>query len=368
MRALKEFHIWDFPDSMYVLLDSSANKMFFRKMYSHFESRSQYSKFLNLHQTTVKEYDRRISTKKKKKYVQYIPIWVLKKSKQFLNVNEIKTIERSIEAYRPRAGKPIKNNILPVKECPALYCILGHMLGDGSATKRKQPYYSNTCKELRDEFKRDLAIFGNVEIKDRKLGIPIVVFQKAVTDFLASMFDISFDNKDHIPELVFTAPDDCKKAFLRALFDDEGTASASIAICITGQKVIEGIKYLLENMEIQTCKTMRRRTKNYELFSFQVRMKDVGNFIKFIGFSHPLKASNAQYILNRKSREKRTRSERELDSLILTFLRLNGESRTLSIANEIQLGPGHTLTHLKRLEQSTKIIGQLKGVIYSWKI
>ena len=138
MRALKKFHIWDFPDSMYVLLDSPANELFFKKMYKQFESRRQYSKFLKLDPSTIKEYDNSTSTKNRKIYVQYIPIWVLKKSKQFLNVNEIKIIARGVQAYRSRAGKPIKNHILPVQECPALYRLLGHMIGDGSATKCKR--------------------------------------------------------------------------------------------------------------------------------------------------------------------------------------------------------------------------------------
>ena len=355
MRASKKFNLWDLPDSIYVMLEDATNKIFFNKMYNRFESRRQYSKFLKLDPSTVREYDIRSGTKKKKEYVQYIPIWVLKKSKQFLNVNEIKTIERGMLAYRPRAGKPIKNQILPVKECPALYRLLGHMIGDGSATRQKQPYYSNTCKELRDEFKQDLAIFGDVEIKDRQLGIPIVVFQKAITDFLASIFNISFDNKDHIPLLVFSAPDNCKRAFLRALFDDEGCVSVAVGIRITGKQMAMDIARLFEIFSIHTAIYETIRPQKKPIYTINILGKSIELFSKIINSNHPKKKDKLQLRIKRLHRTSRYRPKKVINNKILELLRKHQQAKTIDIANYIQLSLSHCLSYLNKLEKDGKI-------------
>jgi intein/homing endonuclease len=355
MRASKEFHIWDFPDSMYVLLESSANKMFFQIMYNHFESRRQYSKFLNLDPSTVRNYDKQTATNRKKKYIQCTPIWVLKKSKQFLTKKQIKIIETNISTYQLKAGKSIKKHILPIKECPALYRLLGHMIGDGSATRQKQPYYSNTCKELRDEFKQDLAIFGDVEIKDRQLGIPIVVFQKAITDFLASIFNISFDNKDHIPLLVFSAPDNCKRAFLRALFDDEGCVSVAVGIRITGKQMAMDIARLFEIFSIHTAIYETIRPQKKPIYTINILGKSIELFSKIINSNHPKKKDKLQLRIKRLHRTSRYRPKKVINNKILELLRKHQQAKTIDIANYIQLSLSHCLSYLNKLEKDGKI-------------
>ncbi len=365
---MKSFHIWDFPDSIYVLLRDNAKEEFFKEMYNKFGNRERYAKFLNLDPSTVKEYHEGFSDKDKKKWIQYVPVRILKKSKKFLSPETKKLIENNIFAYRSRAGSPIENPILPIKESPAMYRLLGHIFGDGSATKRHVPYYANTCKELREEFIRDLQIFGHIKWTARTLTVPIVTFQKAITHVLAHIFEISFDKKDKLPERVFSAPIECKCALLRALFDDEGTCSHNIAIGMNGEWLVRDIKKLLESININCGKisfTFNKSGKKY--FILRISSKSDERFAQFVGFSHPKKAENLRAAIKRRCRKQRCRSIEEIENLILSYLKGKDKVGTISIANELNLTIGHVLTHLKRMESDKKIKSSIeKNKYFVW--
>lgn len=364
---MKSFHIWDFPDSIYILLDENAKSKFFEEVYQKFGNRERYAKFLKLDPSTVREYQLGFSDKNKKKWVQYVPIKVLKKSKKFLTPKTIKLIENNILAYRPRAGSPIKNPILPIKESPTIYRLLGHIFGDGSATKRKVPYYANTCKELREEFVKDLQIFGQVECTNNKLTVPIVSFQKAITQILAHIFNISFDEKDKLPEKIFSTPMECKCALLRALFDDEGCVSTGLVMSITGPKLVEDICKLLAQLKINHNTYVSYVKNRKPVFTIRISSKSILRFADLIGFQHPKKSRKLKAMLKRKDRKQRYKPIKTIDKLILNYLNQNKISRTIDIANHIQLSLGHTLVHLKRMEKEKKINRKLEfGRIFIW--
>jgi hypothetical protein len=353
---MKSFHIWDFPPDIYILLKNETKYKLFKYLYSEFGSRKSLARFLDLDPSTLREYHIGFSDKDGKKWVQYLPIKFFKMIKPYLTNQLVKEIEQSVLAYRPRAGTPIENPILPIKESPALYGIVGHILGDGSATKRKVPYYANTCEELRKEFIRDLQVFGKVKISNRTLTVPIITFPKAITKVLAHCLEVSLDTKENLPRNIFAASKNCKAALLRALFDDEGTCSANLAIKMNGEQLIRNIRMLTESLDITCGKiTIVPNQSGIRGYSFRILNKDFEKFANLIGFSHPKKAENLKAAIRRRYRTQRCREPKEIESLVLNFLEQNQKARTIVLANLLDLTLGHMLVHLKRMQKEGKI-------------
>lgn len=367
---MKSFHIWDFPDDIYILLNSGAKENLFINLYLKFGNRERLAKFLNLDPTTVKEYHIGLSGKNGRTWVQYIPTKFFKKVKFHLTKDLIKEIENSVLAYRPRAGTPIEKPILPIKESPELYRIVGHILGDGSATKRKVPYYANTCKELREEFIRDLQIFGDVRTSNRVLTVPIVTFPKAITKVLSYCLDMPFAVKESLPKNIFSAPQNCKSALLRALFDDEGSSSAQVTIAMINKKIVEDTKALLFEFGILSSGIhVTKNNSGSNFYHLSILAKSNKDFLDKIGFSHPKKLSILIAQVKKRYRKNRTREISEIENLILNYLRQVKRARTIDIANNIQLGLGHTLFHLKRIKKEGKIKNTIEeNKYYRWSI
>lgn len=95
---VKTWHVWDFPNNLYVLLKEDIHKEFFNQMFKKFGGKRPYAKFLGISQMGMKQYWKKYTKKKGKIYIQYIPLWVIKKS---CNTNELKRkIEINIEKIR----------------------------------------------------------------------------------------------------------------------------------------------------------------------------------------------------------------------------------------------------------------------------
>jgi len=45
---MKSWHIWDFPDNLYVLLNKSVHEYFFSQMFNKFGGKRPYARFLGL--------------------------------------------------------------------------------------------------------------------------------------------------------------------------------------------------------------------------------------------------------------------------------------------------------------------------------
>ena len=353
---MKSFHIWDFPDDIYILLKNETKEKLFSYLYKKYGCRKNLARHFRISQYTIREYHRGYSDKDGKKWVQYIPIKFLKNVRFYLTKDLGGEIENSILAYRPRAGTPIEEPILPIRESPALYRITGHILGDGSATKRKVPYYSNTCKDLREEFTKDLQIFGKVKTSDRKLTVPIVNFPRAITKVLAHCLEISLHTKESLPKNIFHASKECKAALLRALFDDEGTCSVNLAIKMNGKQLIGDIRTLTESLGITCGKITSVPNQSGVMgYSFSILNKDFEKFANLIDFSHPKKAENLKAAIRRKYRIQRCRTNEEIDKLTLQYLNDKVKVRTIDLANCLDLTLGHTLVHLKRMQKEGKI-------------
>ncbi len=354
---MKAWHIWDFPDTTYLSLKDEFREEFFSRMFKEVGGKRPYAKFLGIGQKTVKQYAQGYSHKSGIKHPQAIPLSVFKKSLPLIDYQLKERIEENIKSIKAKnKGKPVLNLKLPFRESPALYRIVAHVIGDGSAPGNKVPYYANTCIELREQFKKDLNIFGEMDVYERVMGkIPVVYFPKVITDILSYILNVKFSYPDRIPSQIFQSSEDCKFAFLQALFDDEGTMSTNLAISMSNFNIIEEIKNLTESVGVATGKISKKENNPYPTnFSLSIKRKCLKEFDKKISFAHPKKLMNLNASITSKSRKQRTRQIEDIDNQILNFLN-NSKKTTLEVANEIKLTLGYTLRLLKRLEVQNKI-------------
>jgi len=151
-----------------------------------------------------------------------------------------------------------------------------------------------------------LKIFGDLEIKERKVGNTIGVhFSKAVTDIISCIFDIQFTYPDRIPQQIFFTTENFQSEFLKALFDDEGSVTHSVVIGIHNENLLNQLKNLLLRFNINTTKItktpyMTKKGTKHKM-TFQIRKKDLILFQNKIGFDHPEKANKLKLYTEKKT-------------------------------------------------------------------
>lgn len=367
---MKSWGIWDFPNNIYVSIKGNFREEFFNNIFEKIGGKRTYARFLGINQMAVKSYYRGCTYKNGIKHPQAIPIRVLKKSVGLIDTKLKERLEQNILLFKARnRGNLLVNPKLPIMESPALYRIVAHMICDGSAPGNKVPYYSNTCKELKEQFKEDLKIFGELKVYERKLGAtPVVYFPKVITDILSHILDIRFTHPDHLPKQLFSSSLECKGAFLRALFDDEGTVSTALGLGMANQNIINEIKNLIESLGVKAGNSYLVKNRNWkDYFTFTIKRNYLEKFKERIGFTHPKKAMNLIFSINTKNRKQRTRDIGEIKRLVISNLN-NGAKSTFEIANNLQLTLGHTLIVLKNMEEERKIIRSGFRNRYIWSL
>jgi len=293
-----KWHIWDFPDTVYLKFNDEFRMKLFDKLYKHFGTHRKLSYFGCSYPAIVTAL----------RYGSYKGMEIYTNMKLIKKIlilfPEIKEeIERNVIAYRCRAGNPVINPVLPIEETPEIYSIVVHMIGDGSAGKGKTPYYSNTCKELRDDFKKNLRIFGEVNYNEYLMhtNVYCVTFPKAISDILSHIFNVKLVYSDSLPIKLFTASESCKIAGIAALFDDEGTASTMVSIRSSSQKLLQQAKEILKDLDIETGIVSGNDITYYSLSILAKSQEDFLNKIKPI---HPKKINALQEKVKYRNRHK----------------------------------------------------------------
>ncbi len=286
-----EWHVWDFPDEIRVYFNDDFRIELFKLLKGN-GSRNKLAKRFGVNTSTIKAYFQKGVDSEGLK--TYIPTRIIKNVPKVLGIMTdaafMHKLEKNIVAYRARNGNPVIDPVLPLTETPELYSIIAHVICDGTAGKSKTPCYYNTCKELREKFKKCLKVFGNVETNEYEVqnNVYAVMFPKAITDILSHVFQVQFVRTPDLPKLLFTAPKECQYAAIRAMFDDEGCISNNqLTFTQKGIGIMNNTKVLLEGIGIQTgkitkddrgCKSITVLSESRELFE------------SLIGFSHPAKS------------------------------------------------------------------------------
>jgi len=355
--SIREFHLPDLPDTLFILFKTEVNDLFFKKMYSIFGTQKEFSKFLGRYRQDVNKYHRQIDRDKGRYYPVYFSLKLFKKCIPLLDKSFINYLEQNISEIRARVGLSIYNPKLPIKESEEIYRITAHVIADGSAGKEKTPYYANTCKVLRDQFKQDLSILGKMKISET---IPntteIVYFPKVVTDVLAHIFDVKFTYPNRIPKSIFNTKRKFKQVFLQALFDDEGTISTHLAVGIHNLNIMNEIKSLINSLGIETSKIMIHLIPNKtDKIYLQIPTSEYLLFQQEIGFAHPDKIQKLELAIRTRNRKQRTRNPDIIEHQILKILD-EKPSPTIDLANGLLFTITGIKPHLHRMHKEGIIV------------
>ena len=208
---------------------------------------------------------------------------------------------------------------LPLKATPELASLFGHVLGDGHIKKNKVQFcYVNKSKELVEHItncvKQIFDIEPTINFSERYqlyfVYSPTIVARILI--ILGAPISRKTIQEIVLPEWIIKGSREIKKAFICALFDDEGwvgITQSSFAIGFGQNKrvdLIEGhrnymeqIRTIIKEFGIESSKIYQKSQKeNFMQMGFKIIGR--GNIKKFsdeIGFNHNLKQEKTLRIL-----------------------------------------------------------------------
>jgi hypothetical protein len=354
---LNKWHIWDLPDHIYVYIKDKFRNDMLNQIYLKFGSRRKFCLKIKECPGSFNKYHYGYFKKNGRKYTQYMSNRLLKKIIPFMKKEYLQNLESNIVKIRARAGTPICMPKLPLQESPQLYSIIGHMIADGCQSKNSGPYYANQSLELREEFKESLKKFGNFKINEIITKTTLLVtFPKIITNILQDLFEFQITHPNRIPNKIFDAPENCKSAFIAALFDDDGSVSQGIVLSIHNFELINQVKSLLTTMRIKTNKILvHPHPLKKDKITLRINSKSEQLFHEKIRLNHPIKKYNLNKIIETKNRSQRTRSAEVIHNHIINLLEYK-KFTTKQLSNELLFTMNGLMPHLKKLEEENKII------------
>lgn len=250
----------------------------------------------------------------------------------------LKDIEKyiiSIKCGQKKGEIYVKFPIIIGKE---LGSIVGHILSDGSIDKHfNQVFYSNSNKELLEEFKEAMSIifgiepriwvqekphFGKTkwmkrlsELKDIPKGHNVGLFYPRICGvILHSIFGLfAYGKKKQITEQIKNSNRQFKIGLLRAFFDDEGSiisSSHTMKIHQDNKSILEGIIYLLSDFDIKSnpIRFYIKRTKKRHYFNI-TGFREYDTFNRIIGCTSSKKKEQFELLINKVKNSKYFRNK-----------------------------------------------------------
>lgn len=296
-RDFKGIQLADFQDYVFVYLEDDYRKGLFESLYALFGSIDKAASFLGVSISRLsswccgkqKDYARNVEG------LQFIPLGKLKLvSKALVGDHReefsIENMEKYVSMYRMRAGNPIKNPKFGIKESPQLVRLLFHLIGDGySGGKNDNANYKNTCKDLLEEFKEDLKIFGDIPVYEQMFSIK---FPRVLAELIENFYGIDTRTfESHISSKIFKISKKNLYFGIRAYADDEGSVySNSIRLSSANKILLEGIKKILDILKIRSNEVKFQISEKATLGKiYYLDIKDIIKYHKQIGFTHPKK-------------------------------------------------------------------------------
>ncbi len=294
-RDFKGITLNNFPDETFIFLEENYRKELLESAYSLFGTLTKLAKKINISPTRLSYWfaGKQKDYKANKVGIQFIPLSKLKLISKYLVEDgreefSMENIEKKVLMYRMQAGNPIKNPKFPIRESPQLTRLLFHLLGDGySGKKGENAGYRNTCKELLEEFKEDLKIFGDVPIYEQEYSIKFTrLLAKVIEDF----YEVDCGCYDScISKKMFQISKENLCFGIRAFVDDEGSVySHSIRITSANFNLLNGIKEILDFLKIKTneIKSQFNPQSRYKKV-YYLDIRDLETYRKLIGFASP---------------------------------------------------------------------------------
>jgi hypothetical protein len=354
---MKCWHVWDFPDNIRVRFRDKFKKALYKKLIEICKTRVEIARRLKSNKETIRRclylgYRKHKDGKKVKAYIS-IPLIkrIITTYETQLGKNFIKRFDKNIVAYRSWNGWDVINPILPIKETPKLYSIAFHLIGDGNASVRHSPFYSNKCEKLINKFIQELQIFGKVEtkIKIRENGVILVYFPKAIADILSHTLKVKFVHPDSLPASIFNATMRCKISAIRALFDDEGSVSHAFSVSQKSKNILRQLKKLLKSFNIKTGKICQE-TGAHKLY---VSSRSYEKYLKLIGFNHPEKKNLLKKLVNKRKYKK----SKTIKYRVLKLLNEKCPLNKYDISSLLGIHPNSAWEALRSLKKEGKVVG-----------
>lgn len=190
---------------------------------------------------------------------------------------------------------------------------LAKVSGDGCLCP-KYVGYTNTCEELLKEFKQDITKeFGKVHFGEGKVnsGTSFIYIYKqfVIKEFLKYLKD--FRSKAiFIPNKIKNSSKLIQIEYLRALYDDEGSANIrifnktkewkrSITLVSNSLRLLKDVKKILKNLGILSNKIIKNAKVKKDC-SNVLAITGKENLVKFkenIGFLHPIRSKRLNLMI-----------------------------------------------------------------------
>jgi len=347
---IKKFHLKDFPSERIRVLFKN-NTRFLDENINYFGSLQKLADFLSISPQVISGW---------RKFNLFIPLEYIRKivDKRKLNWSEI---EGNVIAYKgPNSSLIVQNPKLPIVESPELFAIISHLIGDGSVNKNNIPIYTNSNKNLIENFKRLIKyVFGDAEGRVYKSQSGAYQFRtsRVIADLIKSFYNINFDSLTaKFPVSVFRLPEEYSCAVIRAIVDDEGMVGDNrIPIKMNNKHLMMQIRKMLIKILGKRAIT---RLRCYKDGSCEVCIKSshLKTFERKIKLIHPRKRNNLSYAIKKAEyRDIKHRGDRwETKSIILKLL--STESLTISdLAKRLFIDKNNIISHVKDLEGKSLI-------------
>jgi hypothetical protein len=197
-------------------------------------------------------------------------------------------------------SRPIDNTILFVEMSESLAIILANLYCDGTSSDKDghTTNYYNQNENLLNNFRIHLKkVFGKVVLleycneatKVKHINIP---------HFIGRLLYKKFKLYSHrVPEKIKTSEENVKSAYLRTVFDDEGTVSkyyGQIRLKMKYESYLKDIKYLLNSIGIE-CSNITLEKSNKDKYGSKCYYLGISGqynlrtFLEKIGSNHPQK-------------------------------------------------------------------------------
>ncbi|MDP2717341.1 MAG: LAGLIDADG family homing endonuclease, partial [Candidatus Micrarchaeota archaeon] len=215
--------------------------------------------------------------------------------------------EQAIPIRIPKKkGRHIKKARLPKKTSPALAQFLGYFIGDGNIKNNKITFLTDKDEEnLKHYQKIARSVFGvqgQIQIGSRKR---LAIYSSRVARFLKA---IEGNKSPHrtIPEFIQKSSQKSVAAFLRGLFDAEGTVShstnRSVSAYSSSADIVHVTQLLLLRFGLRSeIRTLKKAANNKQYTWFSLRIhhpQELATFAQKIGFSSKAKRKKLKTLVS----------------------------------------------------------------------